>query len=452
MDIKRNIFREYDIRGLYPKELNETTIKHIAGSVASKCHAEGVDSIAVGRDGRLSGESLLSEFCNEIIKYGIKVINIGLVTSPLLYYAAKKTSGKSGVMITGSHNPKDYNGLKLVINDKPVAGTEILDLINSINKDDYIDAEIEHIDFINQYVSEVSGSLAIDKNLKVVIDCGNGAAGAVAPLLFKKIGVRLSELFSEVDGNFPNHHPDPSKPENLKDLVNKVLEENADIGFAFDGDGDRVGVVTKLGKDIFADKLLMLLAENVLENKQGAVVYDVKCSNHLHKTIEVNNGNAIMAPTGHFHIKNAIKKHSAVLAGEMSGHIFFNDKWYGFDDGHYTAARVLEIMTHKNSDIDSLINMYPKTASTPELNIKVADDKKFDVVSEFIDKANINGEKISIDGIRINMENGWGLLRASNTSPNLVLRFEGDTEEDLIQIKSMFLNEFSRIFPDIDLN
>ena len=328
----------------------------------------------------------------------------------------------------------------------------ICDYINSINKDDYIDAEIEHIDFINQYVSEVSGSLDIDKNLKVVIDCGNGAAGVVAPLLFKKIGVRLSELFSEVDGNFPNHHPDPSKPENLKDLVNKVLEENADIGFAFDGDGDRVGVVTKLGKDIFADKLLMLLAENVLENKQGTVVYDVKCSNHLHKTIEINNGNAIMAPTGHFHIKNAIKKHSAVLAGEMSGHIFFNDKWYGFDDGHYTAARVLEIMTHKSSDIDSLINKYPKTASTPELNIKVADDKKFDVVNEFIDKANINGEKISIDGIRINMENGWGLLRASNTSPNLVLRFEGDTEEDLIQIKSMFLDEFSRIFPDIDLN
>ena len=452
MDVKRNIFREYDIRGLYPKELNETTIKHIAGSVASKCHIEGVDSIAVGRDGRLSGESLLTEFCNEIIKYGIKVINIGLVTSPLLYYAAKKTAGKSGVMITGSHNPKDYNGLKLVINDKPVAGTEILDLINSINKDDYINAEIEHIDFLNQYVSEVSGSLEIDKNLKVVIDCGNGAAGAVAPLLFKKIGVRLSELFSEVDGNFPNHHPDPSKPENLKDLINKVLEENADIGFAFDGDGDRVGVVTKLGKDIFADKLLMLLAENVLKNKQGAVVYDVKCSNHLHKTIEANNGNAIMAPTGHFHIKNAIKKHSAVLAGEMSGHIFFNDKWYGFDDGHYTAARVLEIMTHKSSDIDSLINKYPKTASTPELNIKVADEKKFDVVSEFIDKANINGEKISIDGIRINMENGWGLLRASNTSPNLVLRFEGDTEEDLVQIKSMFLNEFSRIFPDIDLN
>ncbi len=452
MDVKRNIFREYDIRGLYPKELNETTIKHIAGSVASKCHIEGVDSIAVGRDGRLSGESLLTEFCNEIIKYGIKVINIGLVTSPLLYYAAKKTAGKSGVMITGSHNPKDYNGLKLVINDKPVAGTEILDLIDSINKDDYIDAEIEHIDFINQYVSEVSGSLDIDKNFKVVIDCGNGAAGVVAPLLFKKIGVRLLELFSEVDGNFPNHHPDPSKPENLKDLVNKVLEENADIGFAFDGDGDRVGVVTKLGKDIFADKLLMLLAENVLEKKRGVVVYDVKCSNHLHKTIEVNNGNAIMAPTGHFHIKNAIKKHSAVLAGEMSGHIFFNDKWYGFDDGHYTAARVLEIMTHKSSDIDSLINQYPETASTPELNIKVADDKKFDIVSKFIDKANINGEKISIDGIRINMENGWGLLRASNTSPNLVLRFEGDTEEDLIQIKSMFLNEFSRIFPDIDLN
>ena len=452
MNIKRNIFREYDIRGIYPEELNEATIRLIAGSVASKCHKEGIDVIAVGRDGRLSGESLLSEFCNEIVKYGIKVINIGLVTSPLLYYAAKKTAGKSGIMITGSHNPKDYNGLKLVINDKPVAGTEILGLIDSVNKDDYINAEIEDIDFLNQYVSEVSGSLEIDKNLKVVIDCGNGAAGAVAPLLFKKIGVRLSELFSEVDGNFPNHHPDPSKPENLKDLINKVLEENADIGFAFDGDGDRVGVVTKLGKDIFADKLLMLLAENVLENKQGAVVYDVKCSNHLHKTIEINNGNAIMAPTGHFHIKNTIKKHSAVLAGEMSGHIFFNDKWYGFDDGHYTAARVLEIMTHKGSDIDSLINQYPKTASTPELNIKVADDKKFDVVTEFINKANINGEKISIDGIRINMENGWGLLRASNTSPNLVLRFEGDTEEDLIQIKSMFLNEFSRIFPDIDLN
>ncbi|MFL2704572.1 MAG: phosphomannomutase/phosphoglucomutase, partial [Gammaproteobacteria bacterium] len=341
MGITSSIFREYDIRGTYPDELNEEVIEQIAFAIATKCHKEAIGTLAVGRDGRLSGESLLNAFCKGLVKAGIKVNNIGLVTSPLLYFAAKKEHSKSGVMITGSHNPKNYNGIKMVINDKPVAGTEILSLIDNESKklNIFKDAEITFTDIKENYINEVFNNINIpkDKKLKVVLDSGNGAAGCIAPDLFKKLGFEVIELFSDVDGNFPNHHPDPGKIDNLKDLISKVIEEKADVGLAFDGDGDRVGLVTDKGEVVFPDKLMMLFSIDVLKREKGKIVFDVKCSNHLEKVIYESGGEPIMSPTGHFHIKNTIKKTGALLAGEMSGHIFFNDKWYGFDDGHYAG-------------------------------------------------------------------------------------------------------------------
>ena len=336
MNIEPTIFREYDIRGTYPEQINEASIKLIAHAIARKCRETGIDNIVVGRDGRLSGLSLLNSFCSGLLECGINVNNIGLVTSPLLYYAAKKSISKSGVMITGSHNPKNYNGIKMVINDSPISGTEIHSLISTEDSNNFKKGEIEFNDIKPAYIDEVCKNITIQKpeNLKVVLDCGNGSAGCIAPDLFKKLGLNVIELFSEVDGNFPNHHPDPGKIENLEDLIQKVSEHRADIGFAFDGDGDRLGVVSNLGEIIFPDQLLMIFAQDVLSsNKEAQIIFDVKCSNLLAKTIEEAGGEPYMSATGHFHIKNALKKSGAPLAGEMSGHIFFNDKWHGFDDG-----------------------------------------------------------------------------------------------------------------------
>ena len=292
-------------------------IEQIAFAIAKKCHKEGIGTLAVGRDGRLSGESLLTAFCKGLVKAGINVNNIGLVTSPLLYFAAKKEYSKSGVMITGSHNPKNYNGIKMVINDRPVAGTEILSFIDNESKKSNIstDAEITFTDIKENYINEVLNNINIpkDKKLKVVLDSGNGAAGCIAPDLFKKLGFEVTELFSDVDGNFPNHHPDPGKIDNLKDLISKVIEEEADVGLAFDGDGDRVGLVTDKGEVVFPDKLMMLFSKDVLKREKGKIVFDVKCSNHLEKVIYESGGEPIMSPTGHFHIKNTIKKTGSAI-------------------------------------------------------------------------------------------------------------------------------------------
>ena len=286
----------------------------------------------------------------------------------------------------------------------------------------------------------------------MVIDCGNGAAGCVAPKLYKELGCDVVELFTEVDGNFPNHHPDPGKVENLKELVAKVEETNADLGLAFDGDGDRVGLVTNKCEIVYPDKILMMIAKDILSSQKGSIIFDVKCSNVLPEIIKSYGGEPIMSPTGHFHIKNGIKKHNPLLAGEMSGHIFFNDKWYGFDDGHYSGARIIELICNKDMSISSIINNLPKLFSTPELNINVTDINKFKIIEDFASKCSLEGEKITIDGLRINFDNGWGLIRASNTTPKLVLRFEGNTKNDLLHIKNSFLNELSRICPDIDIN
>ena len=372
----------------------------------------------------------------------------------MLYYAAKKENSKSGIMITGSHNPKNYNGIKMVINDNSVSGSEILNLIkNDETLNDSSVGEITYSDIKEIYISEILENIDTDiSELRVVIDCGNGAAGFVAPELFKRMGCDVIELYSEVDGNFPNHHPDPGKLENLEDIISKVKDKNADIGFAFDGDGDRVGLITNAGDMIFPDKQMMLFSEDILNNKKGSIVFDVKCSNHLSNLISKNGGTPIMAPTGHFHIKKAIKKNSALLGGEMSGHIFFNDKWYGFDDGPYAAARAAEILAKSNKSISEIFSDFPESFSTPELNITVTDENKFEIIDRFMANSNIDGDKILIDGLRVNFNDGWGLLRASNTTPKLVLRFEGDTKESMNRIQNEFISELSRICPEIDIN
>ena len=453
MKVIESIFREYDIRGTYPEEINEGVISIIGQAIALKCKQEGITEISVGRDGRLSGEILLDSMCNSIAKSGISVTNIGLVTSPILYYAAKKSVSKSGIMITGSHNPKDDNGIKMVINDKPVSGTEILSLTKFVPEFDKTKKEIIKIDIIEDYINDVLQKIRLNhpENVKIVVDCGNGAAGCVAPELFKRLGCNVINLFSEIDGNFPNHHPDPGKIANLQDLIEAVKDEKADLGLAFDGDGDRVGLVTEKGDVVFPDKIMMLFAEDVLaKNNGGQIIFDVKCSNSLAQIIESNGGEPIMSPTGHFHIKNKLRETNALLAGEMSGHIFFNDDWYGFDDGHYAGVRIIDLINRSDSSIDQMVSRLPESFSTPELNIHVSDDIKFDIVQKFAEECLLDGNKITIDGLRIEFSNGWGLLRASNTTPKLVLRFEGDSEDDLKTIQENFLNEFKRICPEID--
>ena len=454
MQVTKSIFREYDIRGIYPEEINEDVVNQIARAISIKCEQENVSKICVGRDGRLSGESLLSSLSSSLSDYGIDVENIGLVSTPLLYFAAKNNKYKSGVMITGSHNPKNYNGVKLVINDKPVSGSEIYKLIQEHKDTSDTSGKITIIDFRDKYISEVLKNikLEINKEIKVVIDCGNGAAGCIAPKLFKDLGCEVIELYSEVDGNFPNHHPDPGKIENLKELIAEVKASKADLGLAFDGDGDRVGLVTDKGNIIFPDKILMMLSEEILKKEKGSIIFDVKCSNALPEIIKKAGGTPIMSPTGHFHIKNGIKEHNPLLAGEMSGHIFFNDKWYGFDDGHYSGARIIELISLKNDSISNINDKLPKLYSTPELNISVTDENKFKIIEDFSSQCSLQGEKITIDGLRINFPNGWGLIRASNTTPKLVMRFEGDSMEALNDIQNNFINELSRICPNIDIN
>ena len=452
MKITESIFREYDIRGEYPRQINEDVVKEIARAIAYKCIELDIKEICIGRDGRLSGKTLLDSMVEGLLESGLNVINIDLTTSPLLYFAAKKNKFKSGIMITGSHNPKNHNGIKLVIDDNPISGNEVLNLIK-INKNfpNKI-GKLKELSVKENYIDEVKSHIKIEKKLKVVIDCGNGAAGFIASDLYTKIGCEVIELFTEVDGSFPNHHPDPGKIENLEDLIKEVRLQKADLGLAFDGDGDRVGLVTDMGEVVFPDKIMMLLSKDILNSQNGSIIFDVKCSNSLSDIIKSYGGDPIMSPTGHFHIKNNIKKYNPLLAGEMSGHIFFNDKWYGFDDGHYSGVRIIELISKNNESISTLVNKLPNLFSTPELNINVTDENKFKIIEDFIKNCDLDGEKITLDGLRINFKNGWGLLRASNTTPKLVLRFEGNSKESLIQIQKKFLNELARICPDIDIN
>ena len=452
--IDESIFREYDIRGIVPEQIDEFSIKAIASAIAKKCSDERVNELALGRDGRISGENILKLLSRELQSLGINIVNVGVVTSPLLYFAAKKLNSKSGVMITGSHNPKNYNGFKIVINDMPVSGIEMLNLTSKKLNPKDTGFEIIKEDLMDEYIEEVvSQASKNSKKIKVVVDCGNGSAGEIAPKLMRALGHEVVELFCEIDGNFPNHHPDPGKVENLQDLIEIVKKEEADLGIAFDGDGDRLGVVSNLGEIIYPDQLMMIFSRAVLKNsKRKEIVFDVKCTNLLAEIITEAGGIPIMSPTGHFHIKNTLKKTSAPLAGEMSGHIFFNDQWYGFDDGHYSAFRLIEVIKDSTSSLSTIFDQLPKAYSTPEVNINVDEQKKFKIVKDFVSQSNFGeGEKITIDGLRVNFNDGWGLLRASNTTPKLVLRFEANSPERLNEIQSIFLNQLKKIDETINI-
>ena len=451
--MNKNIFRAYDIRGNSITDLDDQTIRKIGYVLGKRILNAGQDSVYIGHDSRLSAASLQKALITGFNASGVKALVLGLVPTPLVYYATKTGSTPNGVMITGSHNPKDDNGLKIVLNDSAVSGLELFEEVANQDVVPEVPENFETIEIVPDYLKEVKEKVQITKKLKVILDAGNGAAGEIADLIFNSLGFETISINKEPNGNFPNHHPDPSKEKNLEELKMMVEEHGADLGFAFDGDGDRVGMVTDDGASVLADHLIMLLTKNYLKKRAGPIIFDVKCSSQLPTLINQLGGEAIMAKTGHFNIKKAIKEHNAVLGGEMSGHIFINHEWYGFDDAIFTAAILAQIISDDALSSSEVINKFPKTFSTPELNLEVTDDEKFDMIEEFKSKMSFpNSELNTIDGVRVTIGSAWGLVRASNTSPKLVFRFEAETEEELQGIRKLFLDNLETIFPDLPLN
>jgi phosphomannomutase/phosphoglucomutase len=445
--LPESIFRAYDIRGVVGKTLHAETAYWIGRAIGAQTLAQGEPNISVGRDGRLSGPMLVEQLIQGLVDAGCQVSDVGLVPTPALYYAANVLAGKSGVMLTGSHNPSDYNGFKIVIAGDTLANEQIQALLTRLKTNDLSRGEgrVEKVEILGRYFDQVTADIQLKKKLKVVVDCGNGAAGVIAPQLIEALG--------EVDGNFPNHHPDPGKPENLEDLIAKVKEVGADIGLAFDGDGDRVGVVTNTGNIVYPDRLLMLFAQDVLERNPGAeIIFDVKCTRRLTPLIEQHGGRALMWKTGHSLIKKKMKLTGSLLAGEMSGHIFIKERWYGFDDGIYSAARLLEILSKAGQDAESLFAAFPNDISTPEINIDVTDEGKFSIIDALQRDADWGDANLTtIDGVRVDYAHGWGLVRASNTTPVLVLRFEADSDAELQRIKDVFRAQLLRVAPELQL-
>ena len=447
-----HIFRAYDIRGTYPEDLNQTVVFNIGLAFAIQARAQNEQTVFIARDGRLSGALLLNALADGLQTGGCEVIDVGAVPTPVLYFAAKTKGSGTGIMLTGSHNPANYNGLKMMIAGHTLAQNDIQVLKDIILKADFAQipmSDYQKLEMDAAYVDYIVKQEKLARPLKIVIDAGNGIAGGIAPKLFRALGCEVIELFCEVDGHFPNHHPDPSKPENLKDLVATVKAQNADAGIAFDGDGDRLGVVTPSGENIFSDRQLMLYAEDVLKTHPGAtILFDVKCTKNLEGFIQHLGGKPLMSQTGHALIKKKMKETNAELAGEMSGHTFFNDRWLGFDDGLYTGVRLLNILAAGSENLDQIFARIPQSINTPEINIEVEEGRKFKVVEALVEQSieKFKHEKvITIDGVRVEFIDGWGLVRASNTTPCLVLRFEADTQEALLRIKDDFSQWVSSI-------
>lgn len=454
--INASIFRAYDIRGIVGDTLTADGVRAIGRAIGSVALEAGETCIAVGRDGRLSGPELVSALCVGVLSTGCDVIDVGVVPTPLLYYTTHMMDTRSGVMLTGSHNPAEYNGLKIVIGGKTVAEEGLQDLYRRIveNRFSHGKGELREYDVVDRYISHVAHSVRLARPLKVVVDCGNGVPGMVVPALYRKLGCEVHELFCEVDGNFPNHHPDPSQVDNLQDLIQKVRDVDADIGLAFDGDGDRLGVVTRKGEIIWPDRQLMLFAKSILARQPGAkIIYDVKCTNHLATFIKAHGGEPIMWKTGHSLIKSKLAETRALLAGEMSGHIFIKDRWYGFDDAIYAGARLLEILAAEDIGIDALFDAIPNSVNTPELKVFVPDTEKFSLMQKLIASASFGTalEVMTIDGLRVNFSDGWGLVRPSNTTPCLVLRFEAESESVLAKIQDLFRDFILAADPSLEL-
>jgi len=443
MNIPSSIFKAYDIRGIVETELTPDIVKLIGRAVGAESIQNGERGVVVGRDGRLSGPELSEALISGLIESGCHVVNIGMVPSPVLYFATHTKAASSGVIITGSHNPAEYNGLKIMIAGETLSAERIQALYTRILENDFTNGHgtSTSINIDQDYIDTIKSDIQLEKELKVVIDCGNGVAGNIAPQLFEALGVKVSKLFCLVDGRFPNHHPDPSKPENLKDLIQEVIETGSDLGLAFDGDGDRLGVIDNKGQVIWADRQMMLYAKDVLSRNKGAkIIYDVKCTSLLPKVISENGGKPILSRTGHSFIKKKLKETNAELAGEMSGHIFFKERWYGFDDALYTAARLIEIVSKNDKSCSEIFNKLPANISTPEININFKKHgQQYEAMDSLSNNIDFPGASINtIDGFRVDYENCWGLVRPSNTTPCLVLRFEANNDAELIKIQEKF--------------
>jgi phosphomannomutase len=458
MQLHSSIFKAYDIRGVVPSTLDEAVARALGLAFGTQAMRQGQTVVAVGRDGRLSGPALSAALMQGLIAAGVDVIDVGAVTTPMLYFAAS-TLCASGIQVTGSHNPKDYNGFKMVLAGRAIYGDEIQALRLMMQDESWAlssePGKVRAADVWPAYCERIVSDVKLARPMKLVVDSGNGIAGASAPALFRALGCEVIELFSEVDGHFPNHHPDPSKPENLRDLIAALHSSDAELGLAFDGDGDRLGIVTQDGQTIYPDRQMMLFARDVLSRVPGApILFDVKCSQRLAPAIEAAGGRAVMYKTGHSLIKARMRELDSPLGGEMSGHIFFKERWFGFDDGSYAGARLLEILS-RSADVSAVLHALPSSHSTPELNVACAEGEPPRLVAELValgqQQFSAPAQVSTIDGLRIDWPDGFGLIRASNTTPVLVLRFEGHTDAALQRIEADMLALLQRVKPGAQL-
>ncbi|MBT8130128.1 MAG: phosphomannomutase/phosphoglucomutase [Gammaproteobacteria bacterium] len=445
MAINEDIFRAYDIRGIVETALTPDAVTQIGQAFASEARAQNQDTVVIGRDGRLSSPELAIALSNGLRAGGCNVIDVGMVPTPVLYFATHKLETGTGIMVTGSHNPPQYNGLKMLIAGNTIYGDAIKSLYQRIvdGNLDSGDANYESQDVIPAYIDTIISDIQLARPLDIAVDCGNGVAGVLAVDLFSRLGCQVTELYCDVDGTFPNHHPDPSKPENLDDIKQAIAKHALDLGLAFDGDGDRVGIIDNEQNIIWADRQMMLYAADVLERKPGAqIIFDIKSSTNLANFIEQHGGEPLMWKTGHSFIKAKMKETGAELAGEMSGHIFFKERWFGFDDGLYSAARMLEILSRRNQSSSEVFAELPDSVNTPELQIMFEEGEHYAFMEKFKQEADFeNAEIITIDGMRVNYPQGWGLIRPSNTTPCLVLRFEAKSQAALDDIQHKFRQE-----------
>ncbi|MEI8055349.1 MAG: phosphomannomutase/phosphoglucomutase [bacterium] len=453
--IPKEIFRAYDIRGIVDESFTPDNIYTIGLAIGSETIERGESVIAIGRDGRLSGSELLQAMEAGILASGCNVVNIDEVTTPILYYAAAIMESQSGAMLSGSHNPPNYNGIKIVIGGETLYEEAIQKLYQRIITKNFKSGagESKKVEIINDYMHRIVSDIKLSRALKVVIDCGNGVGGIIAPKLFRMLGCEVTELYCEVDGSFPNHQPDPSVPTNLKDLVNLVKTKQADVGLAFDGDADRVGVVTEKGEIIAADRLLMLFAIDCLSRHPGTtIIFDVKCTRHLTEQIVKHGGVPLMYKTGHSLIKSKMKDIGSLLAGEMSGHMFIKERWFGFDDGIYVAARFLEMLAGGKKSCSEIFTELPNSVTTPELKIAITEAQKFIFMEKLAKSAKFPGGAVNrIDGLRVDYKDGFGLIRPSNTTPYLIMRFEGDTDLALKRIQNIFKEQLLLLDPKLQL-
>ena len=447
--VERSVFRAYDIRGIIGAQLDEDAFYSIGKAVSCRLIALGRTSIYVARDGRLTSDDLAYALKQGLLDSGISVFDLGSVATPVMYYATQTRGIDSGLMVTGSHNPSDYNGIKLVLAGTTLAHEDIDILYELVSEGAGVQGQGEYqfLDILDEYEQRILSDMRLDRPLKVVVDCGNGIAGSSIPGVIARLGCEVIPLYCEVDGRFPNHHPDPTIEANLLDLRAAVFAHQADIGLAFDGDADRLGVLTEAGHIIWPDRLMMLYARDLLKHQPGAtIVYDVKCSSHLAEVIEQAGGVARMCPTGHSLVKKIMKDESAALAGEMSGHLFFKDRWYGFDDALYSACRLLEILSQSSETVEEQFSYIPNSINTPEIKIPILDEHKFGFMQRFSDQADFpDARLILIDGLRVEFDHGWGLLRASNTTPCLVARFEAKDEVSLGLIQALFKQQLQAV-------